>query len=119
MSPLPESSMVLGTVLVTGGCGFVGSHIVHSLLEEGCSGPIYVVSRHPDKNLQDGPNYRSIDLTNADAIDALLQEIKPKTVIHTASPRASDFSMKDGEFMDTNVNGTKNLLSSAARVALH
>ncbi|MCJ1453339.1 hypothetical protein MMC28_003686 [Mycoblastus sanguinarius] len=103
-------------MLVAGGRDFLSYPVVRALLEETSRDTIYVMSRHPNQKLPDYVNYRSIDLTNADAIDALFEEIRPRVIIHTVSPRASDFSVKDPEFGTTNVEGNQNLLWTAARV---
>src|SRR5215469_1799020 len=59
-------------VLVTGGGGFLGSHIVEQLASRGCR-QITV------------PRRRDWDLTQADAIDQLLSESRPELVIHAAA----------------------------------
>jgi GDP-L-fucose synthase len=59
-------------ILVTGGGGFLGSHIVEQLTSRGC-GQITV------------PRRRDWDLTQADAIDQLLRESRPDLVIHAAA----------------------------------
>ena len=76
--------------------------------------PIHALSRTPNSNLQDGVSYHAGDITDATALHALLQEIKPRVIFHTASPLGT--TGKAQEHFDVNVAGTKNLLT-AARMA--
>jgi GDP-L-fucose synthase len=59
-------------ILVTGGAGFLGSHVVERLNRMGC-GRVTV------------PRRRDYDLTRLDAIDRLFQECRPEVVIHGAA----------------------------------
>ena len=84
------------------------------MLEDPTCRPIYALSRTPNSNLQDGVSYHAGDITNATALHALLQEIKPRVIFHTASPLATNGNSQ--EHFNVNVAGTKNLLA-AARIA--
>lgn len=54
----------LGSVLVVGGCGFVGFHIVrHFLLESSCTS-VAVISRNPQSNRLPKVDYYAHDLSN-------------------------------------------------------
>jgi GDP-L-fucose synthase len=59
-------------VLVTGGGGFLGTHIVARLRELGCR-DIAI------------PRRREYDLTRAEAIERLFREARPEVVIHAAA----------------------------------
>ncbi|MBZ5575209.1 MAG: GDP-L-fucose synthase [Acidobacteriia bacterium] len=59
-------------ILVTGGGGFLGSHLVERLRQHGCQ---HVAA----------PRKRDFDLTNADAIERLFAESRPEVVIHAAA----------------------------------
>jgi sterol-4alpha-carboxylate 3-dehydrogenase (decarboxylating) len=102
----------LGKVVVVGGCGFLGSHIVN-----------YIVERHPEtqvavldlrtnsnRNASSNVSYHDADITDLAAITALFSKIKPDAVIHTASPH---FDLKPEIHDKVNVGGTKNLVKAA------
>ena len=113
MGPKTDSPLHLGNVLITGGCGFIGSHIVEAVLREQPRGQVYVTSRNPNQHLLPDVIYKAADLSNPASINALISEINPKIIIHTASPNSSDASLSDQHFHDINVTGTANLLAAA------
>jgi GDP-L-fucose synthase len=69
-----DSAMTLGTkrILVTGGAGFLGSHVVRRLRVAGC-GEIVV------------PRKAECDLTQESAVERLYREVRPEVVIHLAA----------------------------------
>ncbi|KAJ4296564.1 erg26, C-3 sterol dehydrogenase [Kalmusia sp. IMI 367209] len=109
MSTSPES---LKSVLVTGGGGFLGSHIIRLLVKEhGCK--IYSASRdpksHPDQ--ESTVMYESVDIANEIQVEALFRRTQPQVVIHTTSPHPlAPQAMQER----VNVQGTKILLKHAA-----
>ncbi|KAH6665547.1 hypothetical protein B0J14DRAFT_606334 [Halenospora varia] len=75
-------------VLVIGGCGFLGSHIVSALLAHSSRPTVSVVSRSPTQNLVDGANYHACDISNEPALNNLLSTLRPVIIINAASPLA-------------------------------
>ncbi len=59
-------------IVVTGGAGFLGSHVVERLRDRGCR-RVFV------------PRAREYDLTRLDAIERLMSEQRPEVVIHLAA----------------------------------
>ncbi len=110
-------------ILVTGGAGFIGSHVVRRLLKKY---PNYLVV-NADKltyagnleNLCDVdalPNYRfeKIDIVDAEAVRVVFSKYNISDVIHLAAESHVDRSIEGPmEFVMTNVVGTVNLLQAA------
>ncbi|KAL5317140.1 hypothetical protein ACEPPN_014234 [Leptodophora sp. 'Broadleaf-Isolate-01'] len=103
----------LGPILVIGGCGFVGSNLVHALLRDPESGPITVISRTPHHNQHEGASYFTGDISSEVRMRELLFKIQPRIIFHcgSASPEAP---LKEQN--TTNVRGTQILLKCASRL---
>ena len=106
----------MGKYLVTGGAGFIGSHIVEGLLERGDEVRVLDnFSTGKEENLKD---FRSeIDLIKGDLREQadLLKAIQDiEYIFHQAAYVSVPLSMKDPEeCFEVNVNGTIKLLSAA------
>ena len=111
------------SIIITGGAGFIGSHVVRLF-----------VNKYPDyriinvdkltyagnlanlKDIEDKTNYRFVraDICDFDTIYALMQEEKVTGVIHLAAESHVDRSIKDPfTFARTNVMGTLSMLQAA------
>ncbi|MCM4167885.1 dTDP-glucose 4,6-dehydratase [Arenibacter sp. H213] len=109
-------------ILVTGGAGFIGSHLVRRLVNSYPNYHIYNLDALTYagnlENLTDvesASNYTFIkgDITDADVIESLFLKYKFDGVIHLAAESHVDRSITDPlAFVKTNVMGTVNLLNS-------
>ncbi|OTA37903.1 hypothetical protein BTJ68_02456 [Hortaea werneckii EXF-2000] len=107
-----EQIKSLGRVAVTGGCGFLGGHIVSLLAERDVCDKTIAIDIKGPANPVEGVQYETTDITNYDAVLSLFENLKLDAVIHTASPPA--LNHKNHElFYNVNVNGTKNLVRAA------
>ncbi|HEY7426609.1 MAG TPA: dTDP-glucose 4,6-dehydratase [Gemmataceae bacterium] len=117
----------MSIVLVTGGCGFIGSNFIRYLL--GAEPEITVVNfdcltyaGNPANlaDLSDHPRYRFVrgDITDKEAIEAAFR-LGVRHVIHFAAESHVDRSILDsGPFVRTNVLGTQVLLDAARAFAV-
>ena len=108
-------------ILVTGGAGYIGSHTVLALLEAGYDVLIAdnFVNSKPEalnrlRSLASKPfSFEEIDLTNAQATDALFNKYAIDGVIHFAALKAVGESVqKPLEYFRNNLDSTLNLLFS-------
>ncbi|MFN3604413.1 MAG: UDP-glucose 4-epimerase GalE [Leptonema sp. (in: bacteria)] len=102
-------------ILVTGGAGYIGTHIVHDLLERNYE--IIVCdnfSTGNKKNIIHHPNYKLIEGDFRDPfILKKLIDFKPEVVFHFAASKAAGESMVDPmKYSNNNIRGTLLLLES-------
>ena len=106
-------SVELDSVLVVGGCGFLGHHIV-SLLSK-FSSDVSVFDLRTTQNRFPSVKYFDGDITDRKAISSVIQETKPSVVIHTASPVVASIEGNTSLYHKVNVDGTRILLECAGQ----
>ena len=109
------------TILITGGAGFIGSHVVRLFVEKYPEYHIlnldvltYAGNLENLKDIEKSPNYEFIkgDITDQPFIDKLFAEQDIHGVIHLAAESHVDRSIEDPlSFIKTNIIGTMNLLN--------
>ncbi len=105
--------------LVSGGAGFIGSHIVHALLERGDDVRVLDNFSTGKRENIDALNVELIegDIRDADALAAALVDVD--LVFHQAAFVSVPASMHDPlSCLDPNVNGTAQLLDAARRAGV-
>ena len=110
-------------ILITGGAGFIGSHVVRLFVNKYPNYTIvnldkltYAGNLANLKDVESKPNYSFIkgDIVDADFINKLFKEHQFNAVIHLAAESHVDRSITNPlEFVYTNVIGTVNLLNAA------
>ena len=111
------------TILITGGAGFIGSHVVR-----------WFVRKYPDyriinldkltyagnlenlKDIETLPNYEFVlaDIVNAETVRGVFSKYPIDGIIHLAAESHVDRSISSpNEFIFTNIVGTVNLLNAA------
>ncbi|KAI9838637.1 MAG: hypothetical protein M1819_004951 [Sarea resinae] len=108
-----SKSQSFGSVLVVGGCGFLGHHIV-SLLADQYDAQISVLDLRTVRNRRDGVSYYDGDITSEARAKEVFEQVKPDVVIHTASPPLMEH--KKDLMYTVNVEGTKNLVQVAGAI---
>lgn len=105
----------LGSVLVIGGCGFLGHHVV-SQLRESYTDQVSVLDLHTDRNRVPAISYYDGDITSEADVTRVLREVKPNVIIHTASPAfVADDGRNKPVYKKVNVDGTRNLIELAGK----
>lgn len=93
-------------ILITGATGFLGKQLAKTLRARGHSF-IGTTTGEP------GPDLRCCDITDEDAVSALVRDVQPDTIIHCAA-LSSVTANKSIDYYRINVIGTDNLLKAAA-----
>jgi len=108
-------------ILVTGGAGFIGSAVVRNAIAAGhevvnLDALTYAACLENVASISSSPRYRfeHVDIRDRPQLDRVLETHKPDAIMHLAAESHVDRSIDaPGEFIETNVNGTYNLLEAA------
>jgi dTDP-glucose 4,6-dehydratase len=113
-------------ILITGGAGFIGSHVVRLFVNNYPDYEIvnldkltYAGNLANLKDIEEKPNYKFVkgDIVDSEFIQKLFEEEQFDGVIHLAAESHVDRSISNPtEFVFTNVIGTVNLLNSAKHI---
>ena len=117
-------------VLVTGGAGFIGSHLCGRLLDRGDQvaaidnfDPFYperIKRRALEPLLSRGLRVFQADIRDAEAVEQAFGEAAPECIVHLAALAGVRPSIeRPAEYMDVNVRGTCVLLEAARRAGVH
>ncbi len=111
-------------ILVTGGCGFIGSALCRHLLETpdvellNLDCLTYAANPLSMRGLEREPRYHLVvgDVADASIVRDAFEDFKPEAVIHMAAESHVDRSIDGADaFVRTNVNGTHVMLREASR----
>ena len=108
-------------ILITGGAGFIGSAVVRLAVTRGHSvvnvdALNYAADLNNVARVADDPNYafEHVDIRNRAALDDVFAKHAPNAVMHLAAESHVDRSIDEpADFIETNVNGTFNMLEAA------
>jgi UDP-glucose 4-epimerase len=104
-------------LLITGGAGFIGSHIQDKLIEHGHEVAILDNLRSGKKeNIREQSKFYEVDITDKIALEEALLDFRPKAIFHLAAQNEVPYSM-DHPYEDatTNIIGMMNLCEAAVK----
>ena len=104
--------------VVTGGAGFIGSHVVDALLERGYDVlAVDNLSSGSEANVSPDARFELIDIVDADRLGAAVVEFGPAVVCHLAAQASVTVSVARPDYdLAVNVTGTFNVCEAARRV---
>ncbi|WP_170761191.1 dTDP-glucose 4,6-dehydratase [Ruegeria lacuscaerulensis] len=109
--------------LVTGGAGFIGSAVVRLAVARGhevvnLDALTYAACLKNVAEVENSPLYsfEHADIRDRDALDGIFADHKPDAVMHLAAESHVDRSIDGpGDFIETNITGTFNMLEAARK----
>ena len=111
-------------LLITGGCGFIGSNFILKQFNLGRNAVLnidkltYAGNIENLSSIANEPNYmfKNVDINNLQLVTQTISEFQPDAIIHFAAESHVDRSI-DGpmKFIQTNIVGTANLLCAALK----
>lgn len=109
------------SVLVTGGAGYIGSHVVRELLRRGEHAVVLdLAPSAPPPITTPEMLYFSGDVRDGDLLDQILTANTIDAVIHFSALKSVAASISDpGRYFDNNVGGSLSLLQAMSRAGVH
>ncbi len=113
------------TIIITGGAGFIGSHVVRLFVTKypdykiiNLDALTYAGNLENLKDIENASNYffEKVNILDVPALDQVFSKYRPEGVIHLAAESHVDRSiLSPMDFVYTNVVGTVNLLNAAKK----
>ena len=106
----------MGTpAIVTGGAGFIGSHVVDALIADGYSVTVIDdLSSGDAARVADEAKLLELDIVDLAALEAAISQVQPRAIFHLAAQASVVASVQDpGRDCEVNVKGTLNVVHAA------
>lgn len=102
----------MSRILITGGTGFVGRHLLQLL--KPFTSRVAVLASGGTSAPESDVDYYEVDIRNRDAVRSVIQEVRPTQIYHLAAVSAVDTSWSNPSLtFEVNVFGSNNLFSAA------
>jgi UDP-glucose 4-epimerase len=103
------------SAIVTGGAGFIGSHVVEALLADGYSVTVIDdLSSGKRERVAKEAELRELDIVDLPGLKAIVAEVQPRAVFHLAAQASVVASVENpGRDCEVNVQGTLNVVEAA------
>ncbi|NTU72686.1 NAD-dependent epimerase/dehydratase family protein [Candidatus Roizmanbacteria bacterium] len=104
----------MSKILITGGAGFIGSHIQDKLISLGHTvGIVDNLRSGSRENIHPSARFFEVDITDTDNLSETFVTFQPEIVYHLAAQNTVPDSMKDPQLdLNINIQGTFNVLSA-------
>jgi len=112
---MTRNNQNLGSVLVTGGNGFMATHLIKTLIARNVCSSITALDLNPPLDPIANVTYVQGSVTSSSIIQDTLRTCGPDVIFHTASPNVTTNRDHPQIFYDVNVTGTRLLLEAADR----
>ncbi len=116
---VPAVDNTMQRILITGGCGFIGSALVKELQRPGCEVSVLDNNSYGSRHTIDIPDERfhAVDILDRNAVAAAVAAVRPDVLLHLAAihfiPHCNQYPYDSA---NVNLQGTMNVLD-AARMA--
>jgi UDP-glucose 4-epimerase len=103
------------SAIVTGGAGFIGSHVVDALLADGYSVTVVDdLSSGKRERIAKEAELRELDIVDLPGLKAIVAEVQPRAIFHLAAQASVVASVENpGRDCEVNVQGTLNVVEAA------
>ncbi len=103
------------SAIVTGGAGFIGSHVVDALLSDGYEVTVIDdLSSGQRSRVAKGATLHELDIVDLPGLKAVVADVEPRAIFHLAAQASVVASVEDpGRDCEVNVRGTLNVVEAA------
>ncbi len=108
------------SILVTGGAGFIGSHIVDACIKRGDKTAIVDdLSFGKKENINSRASFFKTDISDFSELEKVFKEAKPEIIFHSAAlARIQPSFLNPDRYFEVNVIGTRNILLLAKKFGI-
>jgi nucleoside-diphosphate-sugar epimerase len=108
-----SSGMNDNSILVTGGSGFIGAHLVDALMRQDCA--VVNLDKAEPSVMGQRSHWVQCNILDAEALNRAFQELQPACVVHLAARTTTDG--RSIEDYPDNTTGTANVLNAVKQTA--